>query len=71
VSTKAIAVVVAPNLYAPAKEATGQEIIQETNGAVSIVERAVAERLRLRVEVRKKRGGSEAAPAAAAAASDR
>ena len=49
---KAIAVVVAPNLYSPAKQATGQEIIQETNGAVNIVERAVLGRVRLRAEAR-------------------
>lgn len=47
-NTRAMAIVIAPNLYSPGDNATQQEIIQETNGAVSIVETALREALERR-----------------------
>lgn len=44
-SVRAMAIVVAPNLYSTHDQATPAEIMQETNGAVSIVEQALKERL--------------------------
>ena len=56
-SIKAVAVVVAPNLYAPAPNATAKEIVEETSGVVSIVEKFVAERVAVRAE-RRARGAA-------------
>jgi len=44
-SARAMAIVIAPNLYAAGDNASPQEIMQEMNGAVSIVEAALKERI--------------------------
>lgn len=47
-SVRAMAIVIAPNLYSPGDSASQQEIIQETNGAVSIVEAALRDAIERR-----------------------
>ena len=67
---KAVAVVVAPNLYSPAKDAGPKEIIDETNGVVAILETAVRERVRLRKDKREAASQSTATIPAPANSAD-
>lgn len=60
-NAKAMAIVIAPNLYSTYEKALPQEIMQEMSGAVSIVEAELTKRLRQRqdaraAEVLKKKG---------------
>ncbi len=47
-SARAMAIVIAPNLYATLDDASPQDIVQETNGAVQIVEEALKQEMALR-----------------------